>query len=72
MKSACSVCHDILCEARQFNVEEFRIIASATVVDMLLDAEGQHLADVSESIGNPISLQANPGGSPEQHDIVLM
>ena len=47
-------------------------LASATVVEMLLDEEGQHLAALSDFIGKPISLQAEPIGSPEQYDIVLM
>ncbi len=76
VKTARSVCYDILREilreARQFNPKEFRVIASATVVEMLLDEEGQHLAGLSEFIGKPISLQAEAGGSPEQYDIVLM
>jgi ribonuclease G len=76
VKTARSVCYDILREilreARQFNPKEFRVIASATVVEMLLDEEGQHLAGLSDFIGKPISLQAEPLGSPEQYDIVLM
>ena len=76
VKTARSVCYDILREilreARQFNPKEFRIIASATVVEMLLDEESQHLAGLSDFIGKPISLQAESSGSPEQYDIVLM
>jgi ribonuclease G len=76
VKTARSVCYDILREilreARQFNPKEFRVVASAAVVEMLLDEEGQHLAGLSEFIGKPISLQADPVGSPEQYDIVLL
>ena len=76
VKTPRSVCYDILREilreARQFNPKEFRVIASASVVEMLLDEEGQHLAALSDFIGKPISLQAEPVGSPEQYDIVLM
>jgi ribonuclease G len=76
VKTARSVCYDILREilreARQFNPREFRVVASATVVEMLLDEESQHLAGLSEFIGKPISLSAEPGMSPEQYDIVLM
>ena len=61
MKTARSVCYDILREilreARQFNPKEFRIVASAAVVEMLLDEESQHLAGLSDFIGKPISLQ---------------
>ncbi len=72
VKTARSVCYDILREARQFNPKEFRVIASATVVEMLLDEESPHLAGLSDFIGKPISLQAEPLGSPEQYDIVLL
>jgi ribonuclease G len=76
IKTARSVCYDILREilreARQFNPREFRVVASAAVVEMLLDEESQHLAGLSEFIGKPISLSAEPGMSPEQYDIVLM
>ena len=76
VKTARSVCYDILREilreARQFNPKEFRVIASATVVEMLLDEESQHLAGLSDFIGKPISLQAEAFASPELYDIVLM
>ena len=76
VKTPRSVCYDILREilreARQFNPKEFRIVASAAVVEMLLDEESQHLAGLSDFIGKPISLRAEAMGSPEQYDIVLM
>ena len=76
VKTARSVCYDILREilreARQFNPKEFRVVASAAVVEMLLDEESQHLTGLSDFIGKPISLQAEPFGSAEQYDIVLM
>jgi len=76
VKTARSVCYDILREilreARQFNPKEFRIVASAAVVEMLLDEESVHLAGLSEFIGKPISLSAEPTMNPEQYDIVLL
>jgi ribonuclease G len=76
VKTARSVCYDILREilreARQFAPKEFRVIASASVVEMLLDEESVHLAGLSEFIGRPISLSAEPTMNPEQYDIVLM
>lgn len=76
VKTPRSVCYEILREimreARQFDPKEFRIVASATVVEMLLDEESQHLAGLSDFIGKPISLQAEPLGSPERYDIVLL
>jgi ribonuclease G len=76
VKTARSVCYDILREilreARQFAPKEFRVIASAAVVEMLLDEESVHLAGLSEFIGRPISLRTEAGTNPEQYDIVLM
>jgi ribonuclease G len=76
VKTARTVCYEvlreILREARQFNPKEFRIVASAAVVEMLLDEESQHLAELSGFIGKPISLSAEPTMNPEQYDIVLM
>ena len=76
VKTARSVCYDILREilreARQFNPKEFRVVACAAVVEMLLDEESQHLAGLSDFIGKPISLSTEPSFSPEQYDIVLM
>jgi ribonuclease G len=76
VKTARTVCYDILREilreARQFDPREFRVVAHAAVVEMLLDEESVHLAGLSEFIGKPISLSAEPGMSPEQYDIVLM
>ena len=76
VKTPRSVCYDILREilreARQFNPKEFRVIASAAVVEMLLDEESPHLAGLSDFIGKPVSLSTEPSFSPEQYDIVLM
>jgi ribonuclease G len=76
VKTTRTVCYEILREilreARQFNPREFRVVASAAVVEMLLDEESVHLAGLSEFIGKPISLTAEPTGSPEQYDIVLI
>jgi ribonuclease G len=76
VKTARTVCYDILREilreARQFNPREFRVVASAAVVEMLLDEENQHLAGLSDFIKKPISLQTEPSMSPEQYDIVLL
>jgi ribonuclease G len=76
VKTARTVCYDILREilreARQFNPREFRVVASAAVVEMMLDEESQHLAGLSDFVGKPISLQTEPSMSPEQYDIVLL
>lgn len=76
VKTARSVCYDImreiLREARQFSPKEFRVVAAANVVEMLLDEESQHLAGLSDFIGKPISLTAEPTNQTEHYDIVLL
>ena len=76
VKTARTVCYnilrEILREARQFNPKEFRVVASAAVVEMLLDEENVHLAGLIDFIGKPVSLQTEPSMSPEQYDIVLL
>ena len=76
VKTARTVCYDILREilreARQFSPREFRIVAAANVVEMLLDEESAHLAGLSDFIGKPISLTAEPTNQTEHYDIVLL
>jgi ribonuclease G len=76
VKTARSVVSDalreILREARQFTPREFRIVSSPQVIDLFLDEESQHLAGLSDFIGKPISLQAEPGMGQGQYDIVLL
>ena len=76
VKTARSVCYDILREilreARAFNPREFRVVASAQVVELFLDEESAHLAGLSDFIGKPISLQSESTMTQEQYDIVLL
>lgn len=74
--TARSICYEILREimreARQFNPREYRILASQAVIDLLLDEESQHLAQLSDQIGKPISLEVSTDCTQEQYDIVLL
>ena len=76
VKTARTVCYEILREllreARQFNARELRVLASVPVIDIFLDEESQGLAMLSDFIGKPISLKAEPSYTQEQYDIVLM
>ena len=76
VKTARTVCYEILREllreARQFNAREFRVLGSVSVIDIFLDEESQGLAMLSDFIGKPISVQAEPSYAQEQFDIVLM
>ncbi|WP_018911761.1 ribonuclease G [Thiomonas sp. FB-6] len=76
VKTARTSCYDILREilreARQFNPKEFRILASNAVIDLLLEEESAHLAELSDFIGKPIALQVEPAYHQHQFDIVLL
>ncbi len=74
--TARSICYEILREimreARQFNPREYRILAAQSVIDLFLDEESQHLAQLSDHIGKPISLEVSTNCTQEQYDIVLL
>jgi ribonuclease G len=76
LKTAQTVCYEVLREllreARQFNAREYRILASQQVIDLFLDEESQSLAQLSEFIGKPVSLQVESTYTQERYDIVLM
>ncbi len=76
VKTAQTVCYDILREilreARQFNAREYRILASQQVIDLFLDEESQSLAQLSDFIGKPVSLQVENLYNQEQYDVILM
>lgn len=69
---AYEILREILREARQFNPREFRVVASAAVIELLLDEESQHLAGLSDFIAKPISLQAESSMGPQQYDVILL
>jgi ribonuclease G len=76
IKTAQSMCYEILRElmreAKQFNPREMRILAAPAVIELFLEEESAALAQISQDVGRPVSLQAEPGYSQEQYDIVLL
>jgi ribonuclease G len=76
VKTAQTVCYEILREivreARQFNAREYRILAAQQVIDLFLEEESQALAQLSDFIGKPISMQVETIYSQEQYDVILM
>jgi ribonuclease G len=76
VKTARTVCYEILREllreAKQFDLREFRILASQMVIDLFLEEESQHLTMLGDFIGKPISLQVESNYHQEQYDIILM
>jgi len=75
IKTAQTVCYeifrDIIREARQFDGEEYRVMASQIVIDMLLDEEAEGLEKLQEFIQKPIHLQVEPLYHQEEFDVVL-
>ena len=75
-KTAQTLCYEIfreiLREARAFEAKGYLVMASQTVIDMLLDEESTGLADLQEFIGRPIHLQVEPVHNQESYDVVLM
>ena len=59
-------------EARQFTAREYRILAAQPVVDLFLDEESQGLAQLSDFIGKPVSLQIEGMFTQEQHEVILL
>jgi ribonuclease G len=69
---AYEILRELLREARLFSAREMRVLASPAVIDLFLDEESQSVAMLSDFVGRPISLQAEPSYCHEQYDIVLM
>lgn len=76
VRTARTICYEvfreILREARQFEANEYLVLASQVVIDMLLDEEADSLGKLQEFIGKPINLQVETLYHQEQFDVVLM
>lgn len=76
VKTPHTVCYEIfreiLREARQFGADEYLVVASQAVVDLLLDEEAGSLLKLQEFIGRPIQLKVEPLYHQEQYDVVLL
>jgi len=76
IRTAQTICYEILREllreSRQFEANEFRILASQPVIDLFLDEESQSLAQLGDFIAKPIRLQVEESYMQEQYDVILM
>jgi len=76
LKTPQTVCYEIfreiLREDRQFDTDNFLVLASQVVVDMLLEEEAANLANLQEFIAKPVHLQVEPLYNQERFDVVLM
>lgn len=76
MRTAETVCYEVfrelLREARQYDAQQFLVLASQEVVDLMLDEESTSVAELEEFIGRPILFQVEALYTQEQFDVVLM
>ena len=75
IKTAETVCYEmfreLIREARAYDAAGYLVLASQTVIDLLLDEESQSLADLENFIGKTIKLQVEPMYGQEQYDVIL-
>ena len=76
LRTAETVCYEIfreiIREARQFEAQEFLILAAQPVVDLMLDEESTSIAELQDFIGKPIRFQVETEYNQEHFDVVLM
>ena len=76
IKSAQTVCYQLFREimrvARQYEANELLVMASQSVVDLLVDEESDILAELEEFTGKTIKLQVEGLYTQEQFDVVLL
>jgi ribonuclease G len=62
---------ELIREARVYDASGYLVLASQTVIDLLLDEESHSLADLENFIGKTIKLQVEPMYGQEQYDVIL-
>ncbi len=76
LRTAETVCYEIfreiIREARQFDAQEFLILAAQPIVDLMLDEESTSIAELEDFIGKPIRFQVETEYNQEHFDVVLM
>jgi ribonuclease G len=76
LKTPETVCYEIfreiLRDARQYEAQQYLVLASQEVVDMLLDEESTSVAELEEFIGKPIKFQVESLYTQEQFDVVMV
>ncbi len=76
IKSSQTVCYQLFREimrvARQYEADELLVLASQSVVDLLVDEESDILAELEEFTKKTIKLQVETLYTQEQFDVVLL
>jgi ribonuclease G len=75
LKTAQTVCYEIfreiLRESREYEVDRYRVLASRSVIDLLLNDEQESLAGLQEFIKARIELQVDTMYTQEEYDVVI-
>src|SRR5690554_1746664 len=76
LKTPETICYEIFREIlrvnRAYDASSYLVLASQSVVDVLLDEESDSVADLETFIGKNIKFQVESMYSPEQYDVVLL
>lgn len=76
LKTAETVCYEVfrelIREARQYDAQQYLVIASQEVVDLMVDEESNTVAELEEFINKPIKFQVETMYNQEQFDVVLL
>lgn len=74
VKSAETICfeiyREIMRESRQFECEKLLVLAAENVVERMLEAEADRVAELEDHIGHPIEFQAEDRYRQEHYDII--
>ena len=76
VRTAETICYEIfrelLRQARQFDCQQFMVLAHQDVIERLLDEESAPLGELEVLTGKPIRLQTEALYASDQYDVVLM
>jgi ribonuclease G len=76
VKTAETVCYEvfreILRQARQFECQQFMVLAHQDVIERLLDEDSAALGELELATGKPVRLQTEALYAVDQYDVVLM
>jgi ribonuclease G len=76
LKTSESMCleifREIIREVRQYKVQKLLVLASNSVVEMLLDEEADMLAELETFLNVQIKFRAESEYNQEQYDVVLL
>jgi ribonuclease G len=69
---AYEIFREVLRQSRQFEFQEFMVLAHQDVIELLLDEESAALGELELATGKPIRLQTEALYTQDQYDVVLV